>query len=206
MAQRVDSGIDMWFRTITNAAPVVRLLQIADWHLPSRMSRLAVLVAPYLLNLLVAILGTELLQSMIVRYATLPPTFQVVRTEYLCSVLIPFGLGLSAYYTWQSSSAKWLWVAGVFWFGRGAILFWLEQRELVLAELRHPMIWEMSGTGCAVYEPSCVDFIAYTIPLVRTVLYSMGALCCSLVRPQIASIIHERIRHFGGSHSGNSQD
>ncbi len=75
--------------------------------------------------------------------------------------------------------SKWVWVAGLCWFAQRAARFWLEQRAFSVMMSGHTVYWEMSGFGCGVDIESCRDWALYTLQLLRTGFYSVGALCCS---------------------------
>jgi hypothetical protein len=107
-----------------------------------------------------------------------------LRKETVLSAVVAFGLGYFVYYKWRSASAKWIFVAGLCWFGWGALEFWLGQRDLRVVSAGHTVYWEMSGIGCNSFDTqSCLDYIQYTLLLLRTIFYSAGAFCCSRIDP-----------------------
>jgi regulator of RNase E activity RraB len=56
----------------------------------------------------------------------------------------------------------------------------MDQRHLRLLRLDHSVAWEMSGIGCKPYD-RCTDFLIYTLPSMRLIFYSAGAVCCSAI-------------------------
>jgi hypothetical protein len=131
-------------------------------------------VCGFLLNLVVAAIGTNIVESPYV-YLTHPSGMSrgaVLREDLLTSVTA-FGLGFFVYWKWQPIASKWLWLAGVCWFG------W---RALVALDGRHGLVlWELSASGIAfsLDRLSFENWGGYTLPFLRTVFYSVGAFCCS---------------------------
>jgi hypothetical protein len=145
-------------------ATLVRYARVAAW---------------FLLNSVLAILGTVVLASPFEHAMTLIPQPQLIMREEILNGVTSFGLGYFAYRTWKSASSKWIWVAGLCWFAQRAFRFWLEQRSSASVLYQgHTVYWQMSGAGCGFDATSCRDWADYTLQFLRTAFYSAGALCC----------------------------
>ena len=141
-------------------------------------------IALYGLNLLVAIAVTAIIKSGFTNYTGLTDVAQVLRREYIFSSISAFGLGWFMYRSFQHSESKWIFAAGLFWFVQRALLLWLDQRSIIFGA-SHGSLTEMLGLNCSLSDmTSCRDVIDYTIPCVRTVTYSAGAVCCSWLWPR----------------------
>jgi hypothetical protein len=99
----------------------------------------------------------------------------------MLSALAGFGMGFSIYWTWRQKASKWVWAAGLLWFAWRAIPLWMEQHQMFFGS-RHTLFGQMSGRDCSpAFSQSCLDFIEYTVPFLRTTAFSLGALCASPV-------------------------
>jgi hypothetical protein len=142
---------------------------------PSRLVRLAL---AFFLNVILACVATNILTSPFDHGQVLNISQMIWKTTWL-DALAAFGLGYSVYRWWKTPSAKWVWVAGLCWFAQRAIRFWWRQRTFSVLGGGHSIYWEMSGFGCDFERESCRDWALYTLQLLRTVFYSVGALSCS---------------------------
>jgi hypothetical protein len=134
----------------------------------------------FLGNLGAAVIGTTVLEAELYRIFPTQTPWGALRKETILSALVAFGLGYFVYYKWRLPSSKWVFVAGLTWFGWGALSFWLGQRNLRVVSADHSIYWQLSGIGCKDFDPqSCLDYMRYTVLLLRTFFYSAGALVCS---------------------------
>jgi hypothetical protein len=149
----------------------------------------------FLGNLLTAAFGTTVVVSGLDHLFRAQTPSGVLRRETVLSAIVAFGLGYVAYYIRRSASSKWVWVAGLAWFGLGALLFWSGQRSLRVLNADHSIYWEMSGIGCNDFASlqSCYDYFGYTLQSLRTISYSIGAFCCSRVGTQAFAGIEDAI-------------
>ena len=135
-------------------------------------------------NLLTALFGTSVIVSELYRMIPVSTRAGTLRKEVFLSAVVAFVLGYLVYYKWKLRSAQWIAVAGLCWFGWGALHFWLGQRDLRVVNGSHSILWEMAGVGCSDYDyQSCSDLLTFTDTFVRTVFYSAGAFCCSRFGP-----------------------
>jgi hypothetical protein len=142
----------------------------------------------FLLNLLLAFLGATSFEGPLYDLPRWKEPKALLLTEYLLSAAISFALGYFVYHRWQPAPSKWLWLAGFCWFGLGAFLT-LRGRS-VLEGKTGGIYWGMSGIGCVydVRSVSCANYFNYTVPSLRVVWYSAGALC----RAKIATLREAR--------------
>jgi hypothetical protein len=76
--------------------------------------------------------------------------------------------------TWRSRVAFWTWVLPTLWFGFGV--------KLILAIGQGPLLFQFSGEACVdgVRSIGCINWFVFSIPLVRSVFYSLGAYAASV--------------------------
>jgi hypothetical protein len=122
-----------------------------------------------LLNLVVATVGTGLAEGAFWRQLhvwSLRMTPMLM--ENLVSSATAFGLGYSIYAQWQPAVSKWLWIAGLCWFIPHALLMLGGSDGSVL---------EPAGTNFPADSQDITNWVAFTIPCLRTIFYSLGAFC-----------------------------
>jgi hypothetical protein len=129
-------------------------------------------------NVLLAVILTDVMTHPFKHYHGLT-AIQVTQKEFLLSAIGAFGLGFSVYWTWRQPTSKWVWAAGLCWFASRAIPLWLEQRAMLFGS-PHTLWGQMSGADCAGFAQSCLDAITYSVVLVRTICFAIGAHCAAL--------------------------
>jgi len=152
-------------------------------------SKLAYHLGAFLLNLLVACLGTRLVVTPFDRALKSADIFHVILKSDLLSGVAAFGLGWFVYHTRGSVTAKWVWIFGLCFFSYGAIHFLQEpiSSSVLHPRPRHSLYWEMSGLGCRSDLDSCRDWGLYTLQLLRTMSFSAGAVCCTAYSKSLRS-------------------
>jgi len=135
-----------------------------------------------LLNLLLAVFGTAVIQTpldSLIKVHTIPEIVQ--RSDWLSAVCACL-LGYVVYRLWRPYIARWLWVAGIGWIAFRVILLLPAQHVSALYPAQHVSIWSaLSGTGCSegITAVGCRNWLQFTIPSLRMVAYSTGAIVCS---------------------------
>ncbi len=118
--------------------------------------------------------------------------------EDAISAFIAFGLGYFVYGKWKARSAKWVWLAGVCWFGWRALHVWYGQGAVNRLYGRSPvLLWEISGDGYRPDPKSAETWLVYTLVMVRTAFYSVGAYCCASYRESIGNVGRGIVRWLG---------
>ena len=118
-------------------------------------------------HIVIALLGTAILESSLHRIFRPNSIATVLWKELILSATIAFGLGFSVQRLWQNTAAKWAWVLPALWFGFGTLL-----------TVGHGAIFsQITGTACenGLGDPQCRRWFLFTIPLLRTGFYSVGA-------------------------------
>lgn len=130
-----------------------------------------------LLNLIVAVIGTAVLDTAVRReippYSIAAVIWKEVVLSIICAALIGFGM----WRTWRNSSTKWTWVLPVIWFAFGYLV--IVGRSDVFGRLSD----FGSGTESSLNVPDVRSFFAFTVPLIRGASYSAGAYISSLLYP-----------------------
>jgi|SRR5579871_48168 len=147
-------------------------------HGPSKRVRFALAFG---VNLIVACVATNILSSPF-SHARSGNISQMLWSHVWLDSLAAFGLGYSIYRWFKPAAAKWVWIAGLCWVVQRAVRYYWEQRTYSVLAGGHSVFWEMSGLGCDSTVESCRDFGLYTLQFLRTVFYSLGAICCSYGR------------------------
>lgn len=123
-----------------------------------------------LLNVLVAVIGTAILEATIGKAIPAHTVAAVFWKETIVSIICASLIGFGMWRTWRSEAAKWTWVLALLWFAFGAL-------ALAGRGVFGPL-WVRSGADVASEMRS---FFAFTLPLIRTAAYSVGAYISSLV-------------------------
>ncbi|MGC2473829.1 MAG: hypothetical protein WA485_05810 [Candidatus Sulfotelmatobacter sp.] len=132
-----------------------------------------------LLNFLVAVIGTAVLDTEVRRVIPTHTVTAIVWKEIILSVVCAAFIGFFMWRTWRSSAAKWIWVLAALWFVFG---------YLTIANSTN-VFGRLSGfsSGSVLSAPDVRTFFAFTVPLIRAIFYSIGA------------YISQRIYHAGVS-------
>jgi hypothetical protein len=126
-----------------------------------------------IINLLVAVVGTAILDTGVRRVIPTHTVSAIVWKEIIVSVVCAAFLGFFMWRTWRSTAAKWVWVLTALWFVFG-----------YLTVAGSANVWgRFSGfsSGNALSGPDVKTFFGFTIPLIRAVCYSIGAYISALV-------------------------
>ncbi len=126
-----------------------------------------------LINLAVAVIATASLDTAVRGVIPTHTVAAIMWKEIILSVVCAAFIGFLMWRTWRSSAAKWIWVLAVLWFLFG---------YLSVARSGNP--WgRLSGfsSGSVFSGPDVRTFFAFTVPLIRTIFYSVGAYISSLL-------------------------
>jgi hypothetical protein len=125
-----------------------------------------------LINLLVAIIGTAILDTTLGRLIPSHSFAALVWKECGLSIVCAAFIGFGMWRTWRSSAAKWTWVLPAAWFAVGFLA--IAGRGNVFGHF----FGFGSGTNFGAAEVR--SFFLFTVPLIRAISYSVGANVSSL--------------------------
>src|SRR5579872_314619 len=132
-----------------------------------------------LVNLAIAVIGTAILETGVWRMLPTSTVGAIVWKEITLSIVCAAFIGFFMWRTWRSSAAKWTWIPAALWFAFG-----------YLSIAGNGGAWgRLSGfsSGSVLAVPDVRTFLAFTVPLIRTFSYSVGASISSVVyRPTVA--------------------
>jgi hypothetical protein len=125
-----------------------------------------------LINVVVAIIGTAILETSIGRLFPAHSVVTVLWKEWILSITCAASIGFWMWHRWRRDAAKWTWVLPAVWFGG----------KFLLAIGSGAVGFQFSGTGWVNGNRLARwNFLLFTIPFVRGVAYSLGAYLASLV-------------------------
>lgn len=126
-----------------------------------------------ILHLIVALVGTAILEHTIWKVIPSHSVMAVLWKEWTLSITIAASIGFLTRCKWQDEAAKWTWLLPALWFG----LRWI-------VALGSGGAWsQLSGSGCANgSQVECSNFFVFTIPFIRGTSYSLGVYVCSLIQ------------------------
>ena len=136
-----------------------------------------------LINLGVAVIGTRILDTEVRKLIPTHTVAAIVWKEIILSVVCAAFIGFFMWRTWRSCAAMWTWVPAALWFVFG-----------YLTIARSANVWgRLSGfsSGSVLSAPDVTTFFTFTIPLSRTIAYSLAAYISSLV-------YHDRVEFSDG--------
>ena len=125
-----------------------------------------------LINVVVAIIGTAILETSIGRLFPAHSVVTVLWKEWILSLTCAASIGFWMWHRWRSDAAKWTWVLPAVWFGV----------KFLLAIGSGAVGFQFFGTGWADGNRLARwNFSLFTIPVVRGVAYSLGAYLAAFV-------------------------
>jgi len=129
-----------------------------------------------ILHMIVALLGTAVLETEIGKAVRPHSLAAVLWKEWVLSLLCAWFVGFFMWRTWRVGAAMWVWVLPGLWFAsRFLLALFASQRPDILTG---GGLWsQFSGAACdgGVHALGCRNFFVFTIPFVRGVSYSVGA-------------------------------
>jgi hypothetical protein len=130
--------------------------------------------AVFIGNLLTAIVGTAIIFSPIKDLSHPQKTCDRLLTTDILGAVGAAILGYLVYNKWRMSSARWVWLTGVSWWGLGALH--------IAPRNGGDLFFEFFCRTSSGDIPNLQDWSSFTTPLVRTVFYSIGAFCCTFIK------------------------
>jgi|SRR5581483_2809112 len=130
------------------------------------------------INVVIAVIGTAVADTTFHRLIPSHSIAAVVWKECVLSILFALFIGFVVWRRWPNSAAKWTWVIPAVWFSVGLIA--VTGRGNVFGQLFG------FGAGSVLAAPdarSVRSFFLFTVPLIRSVFYSIGAYMSSILSP-----------------------
>ena len=129
-----------------------------------------------ILHTIVAIFGTAFLDTAFGKAFHPRSLTGTLLKEWILSLVCAAFIGFSMWRTWRVSAAMWVWILPSFWFVfRFCQSFSASQSHSFSVS---EGLWrQFSGAACdaGTHALGCMNFLIFTIPLVRAVSYSAGA-------------------------------
>jgi hypothetical protein len=139
------------------------------------MSRALRFAPSVVIHLVIAVIGTAILDAGLRRTLATPPSVsRFFWNECLLSIVSAMGIGFSVWRVWRNSAANYTWVPAAAWFAVGLVAT-LGQNN-VFGRL-FPF-----GPGGNFGPAEIRSFFAFTVPLIRAISYSLGAYLSSIFR------------------------
>jgi hypothetical protein len=131
------------------------------------------------LDLVVALIGTAVLESAVAKVVVTKSLSTIVVREWILSFACAAFAGFFMQRTWRGRMAKWVWILPacffILTFSRSAFA----SSQLSIGEagnsLMKSLFARFSGMDCALHSSACRDFLVATVPLVRGTSYSLAA-------------------------------
>jgi len=123
-----------------------------------------------IVHTVVAIFGTAIVEHAIWRLVPTHSVVGVLWKECILSAICATSIGLSVGRIWRTSAAKWAWVLPGVWFTFGFLA-------------RQGNVWGglFDFHSDVLAMPDTRSFVAFTVPLLRAVSFSLGAYISSLL-------------------------
>ena len=132
----------------------------------------------FLGHLLVALIGTAVLSTEIVKAHRPASVAGILWEEFIVSICCAGLIGFGMYRTWRSKTGAWVWTLPTAFFAFHAFsVLSLAHGQSVLAETRG--VWsQIFGFNCIdqIAVTHCRDFFEFTVAFIRSVAYSLGSL------------------------------
>ncbi|SRR6266496_4429848 len=153
----------------------------------------------FLLNSLFALLGPTIVENAFDRVIRFQSGSDMILRSWIFSILCAALTAFFLYRAYRNNTAKWVWILPTLWFVLAVFALGRSYGHSVFGET----LWaHISGISCgnALDRKACRDFFAFTIPGVRAISYSAGALISSQIYKR--SMAPTSNRHVSSSNSG----
>jgi hypothetical protein len=121
---------------------------------------------------IVATLGHSALRSLWPAHTST----QIVLREWIISIGFAASIGFLVQKRWRSIMARWVWVVPCLWFLLKVAVYAGAQPKSVIIE-NNSLFLHFSGLLCSqgIHDYECYDFLFFTLPLIRSISYSIAA-------------------------------
>ena len=127
----------------------------------------------FMLNLAAAVFGPAVIESSAWSALPRPSSFSGIEAkEWLLGLTVAALLGFFISRRWPSRSAVWVWTVPVLFFALGALAYSGRGKNSVLVD---DGFWKHFFAPDCFEKSNCRDYFVFTIPAVRTAVYSLAA-------------------------------
>ena len=149
-------------------------------------------VGEFLLNYVVAVIGTAMMESSIwSRIGHTHSVSEVLAREWVLGPTIAALFGFFVGRRWLSKTAPWVWILPAAFFAFRTLLYETSSTSSVLAF--NSFSGHFLAPNCLTDRTACTDFFVFTIPAARTASYSLAAwVSLRFRRSQAKPILPER--------------
>lgn len=128
-----------------------------------------------MLDLLGAIFVPAILEGSVWRIIPLHSFGGILVKEWGLDLAVAAFMGSMMYRTWRSSTSKWAWTLPALSFAFGALLYGA-RAHMTSVLSKDVGFWpHFSGVSCTSEAMDCRDFFTFSVPLIRSISYSVAA-------------------------------
>ena len=133
------------------------------------MKRSIAILFGLLANGAIAVFGTGILESIFTSSFHAHSSVGIIIKEWLISIILSGLLGVTVQNLWKNRVVRWAWILPSIFFLFGAIVSIFSTANGVVAQL--------TGYACAIstQRDDCRNFLIFTIPFIRGLVYSIAA-------------------------------
>ena len=143
--------------------------------------RLLRAVGMLILDLFGAVLVPAILEGSIWRALPVHSPMAVVVKVWCLDLVVASFMGFMMYRVWRSATSKWAWILPALWFAFGALLYAGHSHARSVL-LQPDSFWaHFLGGRCASRALDCGEFFSFTVPLTRSLWYSLAAVVAARV-------------------------
>jgi hypothetical protein len=132
----------------------------------------------FILDLVGAVIVPAILEGTVWRIVPVHSPQAVIVKEWCFDLIVAAFMGFMMYRAWRSATSKWAWTLPALWFAFRAVPYAARVHASVLSE-NQSFFSQFFGGSCAAQEMDCRNFFAFSMPLIRSISYSLAALFAS---------------------------
>jgi hypothetical protein len=144
----------------------------------------------FVLDLIGAVIVPAMLEETVWRIIPVHSPQAVITKEWCLDLTVAAFMGFMMYRTWRSATSKWAWALPALWFAFRAVPYSARVHASVLSE-NQSFFHQFFGGSCASQEMDCRNFFSFSVPLIRSISYSLAALFASRFFKPPANMLSE---------------
>jgi hypothetical protein len=138
----------------------------------------------FVLDLLGAVIVPAIFEGEIWRLVHVHSPWAVIVKEWCFDLTVAAFMGFMMFRAWRSETSKWAWTLPALWFAFRAIPYAARVHPSSIFSANQSFLAHFFGGSCTSQEMDCRDFFAFSVPLMRSISYSLAALFASrLLKP-----------------------